>query len=78
MDNLQADVTEKFPFKCILDVGLTRTTCGNKVFGVMKGALDAGIHIPHSTKKYPGNDKKGEKYDAAVHRERIFGVHVDK
>ena len=35
------------PFKAFLDVGLTRTTTGNRVFAVMKGAVDGGIAIPH-------------------------------
>ena len=74
---------ERKPFKCVLDVGLTRTTTGNKVFGALKGASDGGLNIPHSTKRFPGFKKKDEKkekeeYNANVHRERIFGVHVDK
>jgi large subunit ribosomal protein L5e len=46
----------------------------------MKGASDGGIYVPHNTKKFPGFSKDGdsEEYDAAVHRDRIFGVHVDK
>jgi large subunit ribosomal protein L5e len=36
------------PFKCFLDVGLKRTSTGNRVFGAMKGASDGGIFIPHS------------------------------
>jgi len=41
---------------------LTRITTGNKVFGAMKGAVDAGVHIPHSVKKFPGFQKvKGNK-----------------
>lgn len=35
------------PFRAFLDVGLTRTTTGNRVFAVLKGALDGGIDIPH-------------------------------
>jgi large subunit ribosomal protein L5e len=42
------------PFKAYLDVGLVRTTTGNRVFGAMKGAVDGGIHIPHNTKRFPG------------------------
>ena len=34
-------------FKAYLDVGLTRTTTGARVFAVMKGAIDGGINIPH-------------------------------
>jgi len=59
---------------------LTRTTTGNRVFGALKGACDGGLHIPHSTKRFPGYKvtEKGESYNAKIHRERIFGVHIDK
>merc|ERR1712224_1068560 len=51
-----------------------------KVFSVLKGAADGGLHIPHSTKKFPGykpgsGEEKGE-YDADFHKQRIFGGHV--
>ena len=74
------DQKERRPFKAILDIGITRTTTGNRVFGCMKGAIDGGIFIPHSTKRFPGyiKEEDSEKYDAKVHRDRIFGVHVDK
>jgi large subunit ribosomal protein L5e len=69
---------EKKPFKAVLDVGLTRTTTGNRIFGCLKGACDGGLHIPHSNKRYPGFKKEGDKesYNAKLHRERIFGGHV--
>ena len=34
-------------FRCYLDVGLIRTTTGNRAFGAMKGAADGGLDIPH-------------------------------
>jgi large subunit ribosomal protein L5e len=40
----------------VLDVGLVRTKNGNRVFGVMKGACDGGLYVPHSTKRFPGAD----------------------
>ena len=71
---------ERRPFKAILDIGITSTTTGNRVFGALKGAVDGGLLIPHSTRRFPGYVKEGEteKYNAATHRERILGVHVDK
>jgi large subunit ribosomal protein L5e len=45
---------DKRPFKAFLDVGLIRTTTGNRVFGALKGAVDGGIHVPHNTKRFPG------------------------
>ena len=73
---------DRRPFKAVLDVGLKRTTVGSKVFGVLKGAADGGLHIPHSTKRFPGykpGDEKGQgEYDAEFHKERIFGGHVSE
>lgn len=47
----------------------------------MKGATDGGLNIPHSVKKFPGFKKAKKKanstYDAGVHRDRIFGAHID-
>lgn len=77
VSNEVKDDEQRKPFKAVLDVGLVNTTKGNKVFAVMKGASDGGIHVPHSTKRFPGTDANG-KYNAAIHRERIFGVHVQK
>ena len=34
-------------FRCFLDVGLARTTTGARIFGALKGAVDAGLDIPH-------------------------------
>jgi len=78
--NKEVKEDQKKPFKCFLDVGLIRTTTGNRVFGVLKGALDGGLNIPHSTKRFPGytTGDKNETYNAKIHRERIFGLHVDK
>jgi len=77
--DVNADVkedAEKRPFKAVLDVGLAHTTRGNKVFAVLKGACDGGLYVPHSTGKFPGTE--GDDYKADVHRQRIFGVHVQK
>jgi large subunit ribosomal protein L5e len=71
------DEDQRKPFKAVLDVGLVNTTKGNKVFAVLKGASDGGIHIPHSTGRFPGSADDG-KYNAAIHRERIFGGHIQK
>ncbi|EPY19912.1 large subunit ribosomal protein L5e [Strigomonas culicis] len=72
----QGDDEARFPFKAILDVGLARTTTGARVFGVLKGAVDGGIAVPHSPNRFPGFNKEKETLDAKVHRGRIFGKHV--
>ncbi|XP_071489045.1 large ribosomal subunit protein uL18-like [Diadema antillarum] len=63
-------------FRCFLDVGLARTTTGAKVFGVLKGAVDGGLEIPHSNKRFPGYDAESAEFSAEVHRKYIFGGHV--
>lgn len=73
---------QRRPFKAVLDVGLVRTTTGNRVFGALKGATDGGLYIPHSVKRFPGYTKGEEEgatdnYNAKFHRDRIFGNHVD-
>lgn len=77
-----AQVGDKKPFTCILDIGIIRPTIGNRVFGVLKGATDGGLNVPHSTKKFPGyskeKDSKKETYVAETHRDRIFGSHIDE
>merc|ERR1712146_174052 len=67
---------EKRPFTALLDVGLVRTTTGNRVFGALKGAVDGGLNIPHSEKRFPGYDREGKEFDAETHKKYIFGGHV--
>lgn len=63
-------------FRCFLDVGLARTTTGAKVFGAMKGAVDGGLDIPHSNKRFPGYDSDEKAFNAQVLRDNIYGQHV--
>merc|ERR1711893_159766 len=63
-------------FRCYLDVGLARTTTGARVFGCLKGAVDGGLDIPHSVKRFPGYDNEAGQFNAEVHRNHIFGKHV--
>uniref|UniRef100_A0ACD5X2Y8 Uncharacterized protein n=1 Tax=Avena sativa TaxID=4498 RepID=A0ACD5X2Y8_AVESA len=67
---------ERSPFRALLDVGLLRTTTGNRVFGALKGALDGGLDIPHSDKRFAGFKKDEKKLDAEIHRKYIYGGHV--
>ena len=75
--SVQDHVVDRRPFKAFLDVGLTRTTTGNRVFGAMKGACDGGLFIPHNEKRFPGyhitkaevvTNKKGKKVEAATEK----------
>jgi large subunit ribosomal protein L5e len=80
----EADPEGKAPFKALLDVGLARTTTGARIFGVLKGACDGGLDVPHNDRRFPGTaeseDKKDKKNkftpNPEKHREYIFGLHV--
>jgi len=63
-------------FRACLDVGLARTSTGAKVFAALKGAVDGGLDIPHSEKRFPGYDAESKSLNAEVHRAHIFGQHV--
>jgi len=72
---------DRRPFKVLLDVGLMRTSVGARCFGAMKGAADAGLHVPHTAKRFPGYEPPAEKgadpnYEAETHMTRIMGGHV--
>ncbi len=66
------------PFTCFLDLGLTRATVGNRVFGAVKGAIDGGINIPCKEKIFPyireakKGDKKAASQSKTPHRDRIW------
>merc|ERR1712127_264361 len=69
------------PMKANLDVGLIRTTTGNRVFGAMKGASDGGLSIPHSEKRFPGykvikqevtTNKRGKKVEEAAEKKSEY------
>ncbi|RCK65297.1 60S ribosomal protein L5 [Candida viswanathii] len=54
----------------------SRTTTGARVFGVLKGASDGGLYVPHSPNRFPGWDIEAEELDAELLRKYIFGGHV--
>merc|ERR1712039_62992 len=79
--HVEDEESEQRPFKCILDVGLQTTATGHRMWGALKGAVDGGLHIPHTNKNFPGfkpAEEKGQdpEYDAEAHKARIFGEHV--
>merc|ERR1712228_702413 len=53
--NIEETDLERRAFKAYLDVGLVRTTTGNRVFGAMKGACDGGLNVPHNDHRFPGH-----------------------
>ncbi|KAG5394675.1 hypothetical protein IGI04_024638 [Brassica rapa subsp. trilocularis] len=48
----------------------------NKYDNESVGALDGGLDIPHSDKRFAGFNKEGKNLDAEVHRKYIYGGHV--
>jgi large subunit ribosomal protein L18 len=47
--------------KAILDVGVTKPIPGSRVYAGLKGALDAGVNIPHDSEVLPDEKRiKGE------------------
>lgn len=50
--------------EAILDAGLYHTTKGGRLFAALKGAVDAGMEIPHNPEIFPS-------------QERITGKHID-
>lgn len=43
--------------EAVLDIGLHAPAKGSRVFAVLKGALDAGVKIPHGEEILPGEDR---------------------
>ncbi len=43
--------------EAVADTGLHRLTKGCRIFAVIKGAVDAGLNIPHSESIYPPEDR---------------------
>jgi len=81
--HVEEEDNEQRPLKAILDVGLQRTCVGARLWGALKGAVDGGLHIPHTNKNFPGfkaAEEKGQEseYDAEAHKDRIFGKHVQE
>jgi large subunit ribosomal protein L5e len=74
--NVEKEGDNPNPFMAVLDVGLARTSTGAKIFAVMKGVADGGINVPHSETRFFGYDPDSKEYNAAAHRDRIFGKHV--
>jgi large subunit ribosomal protein L5e len=67
---------EKKPFRALLDIGTVNTTTGARVFGVLKGASDGGLDIPHSNKRFPGYNRDTKSFEADVHKDHILGEHI--
>merc|ERR1711982_153401 len=85
-EDQERDDEARNPFRCVLDVGLARTSTGARIFSVMKGACDGGLDIPHSTSRLAGNDaeymrslqeESEEKYKRQFSRYIAAGIGAD-
>lgn len=50
--------------EAILDAGLYRSTKGNRIYAVVKGAIDAGLKIPAGAEMFPSEDRISGKHIA--------------
>ena len=64
------------PFSVLLDTGLKRTSTGSKVFAALKGALDGGLDVPHSDKRFVGYDAVDKALDTEMLQKYVLGGHV--
>ena len=61
--------------KAVLDIGLIRSTKGNKIYAVVKGAVDGGLNVPHSAEILPEEERiKGKNLKNKVQVEKIKEV----
>ena len=66
-----AELGEKRPFRCYLDVGLRRTTTGARLFAALKGCNDGGLDIPHKNTRFYGYSREEKSYDAGAPRQDL-------
>ena len=56
--------------RAVLDIGLHRATQGNRVFAALKGAVAAGLDVPHGEQVLPDDDRAKGAHIAAFTPER--------
>ena len=61
---------KKKPADIVLDIGLNRSTSNSRLYAAVKGALDAGLKIPHKSEILPSIDriKSNEKLKGIFER----------
>jgi large subunit ribosomal protein L18 len=55
--------------RAILDIGLNRATKGARVFAALKGAVEAGLEIPHGEEILPSDERVKGAHIAAYNKE---------
>ena len=58
----------------VLDIGLYTAKHGTLVFGVLKGAVDAGLDIPHDPAVFPTEDRIAGKHISAELSQAVEAV----
>jgi large subunit ribosomal protein L18 len=54
--------------RAILDIGLNRATPGARVFAALKGAVEAGLDVPHGEKILPSDERAKGAHIAAYNK----------
>jgi len=54
--------------RAILDIGLNRATPGARVFAALKGAVEAGLDVPHGEKILPSDERARGAHIAAYNK----------
>jgi large subunit ribosomal protein L18 len=70
---LQKNIKEAVP-----DLGFKAPIKGNKVYACLKGALDAGLNIPHSKEVFPSEDRISGKHIQNKNVANQFKKIIDK
>lgn len=55
--------------EAVLDIGLHTPTRGSRIFAVLKGAVDAGLEVPHSEEVLPDESRIRGEHIAAYYEE---------
>jgi large subunit ribosomal protein L18 len=58
----------------VLDIGLHRATSGARVFATLRGAVEAGLDIPHGEAILPGDDRVKGAHIANYAPDRATGL----
>jgi len=59
--------------EAILDIGLNRNVYGSRIYAVLKGAIDAGLIIPHNKKVLPTDERISSSNKLKIDISKIKG-----
>ncbi len=66
--------------EAVLDIGLHSPTRGSRVFAVLRGAVEAGLNVPHSEDVFPDDSRIMGEHIAAYYEEHPekFSKYVER